>query len=118
MVNVISLPYIFQGLYALCFTQLRYQVSVLNHFLILPETYQYEGPKHSFQTPGFDVPYLYMLLPSHLRQDKRVRLKKPRVLLALVQILLICVFHFKSLVIAQPRSLILSTFLRTVPYKV
>ena len=37
-------------------------------------------------------------------QEKRVRLKKPRVLLALVQILLICVFNLKSFVIVHNRA--------------
>ena len=36
----------------------------------------------------------------------KLRLRKPRVLLAFVQILLTCVFHFKSLVIVMPKYLI------------
>ena len=48
-------------------------------------------------------------------------LKNPSVLLALVQILVILVFHFKSFVIVTctpgrvPRYLMLSTFSNTVP---
>ena len=38
-------------------------------------------------------------LPRHAA---KLRLRKPRVLLAFVQILLTCVFHFKSLVIVMP----------------
>ena len=53
-----------------------------------------------------------------LGQEKRVRLNKLRVLLALVQILLTCVFHFKSFVIVTPRYLTLSKFSRTAPSKV
>ena len=88
-------------------------------FPIQIEAYQDGGPRPSFHTPRLDAPYLYKLLPSHFGgQEKRVRLKKPSVLLALVQILLICVFHFKSFVIVTPRHLILSTFSRTVPSKV
>ena len=41
-----------------------------------------------------------------------------RVLLVLVQTLLTCVFHLKSLVIVTPRYLMLSTFSRLVPSKV
>ena len=54
----------------------------------------------SFNTPGHDAPFLYKLLLSHLGgggrggQENRVRLKNQRVMLALVQILLICAFHF------------------------
>ena len=45
---------------------------------------------------------------------------KPRVLFALVHLLLIhvCIFHFKSCVIVTPRYLMESTFSRTVPSKV
>ena len=82
--------------------------------LILPEAYQYEGPK-----PRIDASYLYKLHPfTFSGQEKRVRLKKQRVLLGLVQILLICIFHFKSFVSVTPRYLILSAFSRTVPSKV
>ena len=45
-------------------------------------------------------------------------LRNPRVLLALVQTLLTCEFHLKSLVIVTPRYLMLSTFSRSVPSKV
>ena len=48
-------------------------------------------------------------------QAYRFRLRKQRVRLALVQILLICVFHLKSFVIVTPSYLILSTFSKTVP---
>ena len=51
-----------------------------------------------------------------LGQEKRFRLKKPRVLLALEHTFLICEFHFKSLAIVTPRYLMLSTFSRTVEY--
>ena len=44
-------------------------------------------------------------------------LRNPRVLLALVQALLICVFHLKSLIIVTPRYLMLSTFSRSAPSK-
>ena len=48
----------------------------------------------------------------------KIRLRKPRVRLALVQILLTCVFHRKSFVIVTPRYLMFSTFSRTVPSRV
>ena len=43
-------------------------------------------------------------------QAYRFRLRKPRVRLALVQILLICVFHLKSFVIVISDPKILDTF--------
>ena len=51
-------------------------------------------------------------------QEYKFLLRNPRVLLALVQTLLTCVFHLKSLVIVTPRYLMLSTFSRSVPSKV
>ena len=45
-------------------------------------------------------------------KENKVRLKNPRVLFALVQILLICVFHLNSFVIVTPRNLMLSTFVK------
>ena len=45
-------------------------------------------------------------------------LRNPRILLALVQTLVTCVFHLKSLVIVTPRYLMLSTSSRSVPSKV
>ena len=45
-------------------------------------------------------------------------LRKPWVLLAFMQMLLTCVFHFKSLEMVMPRYGIFSTLSRTVPSKV
>ena len=51
-------------------------------------------------------------------QEYKFLLRNPRALLALVQTLLTCRFHLKSLVIVTPRYLMLSTFSRSVPSKV
>ena len=51
-------------------------------------------------------------------QEKKFLRKNPSVLLALVQILLIWVFHLRSFVIVTPRYLMLSTFFNTVPSRV
>ena len=53
-----------------------------------------------------------------LGQEYKFLLRNPRVLLALVQTLLICVFHLKSLVIVTPWYLMLSMFSRSVPSKI
>ena len=53
-----------------------------------------------------------------LGQENKFLLKNPSVLLALVQILVIWVFHFKSFVIVTPRYLMLSIFSNTVPSRV
>ena len=44
--------------------------------------------------------------------ENEVRLKIPWVLLALMQMLLICIFHFKYCVIVTQRYLMFSTFAR------
>ena len=51
-------------------------------------------------------------------QEYKFLLWNPRVLLALQQTLLTCVFHLKPLVIVTPSYLMLSTFSRSVPAKV
>ena len=51
-------------------------------------------------------------------QEYKFLLRNPRVLLALVQTLFVCVFHLKSFVIVTPRYLMLSTFSRSIPSKV
>ena len=51
-------------------------------------------------------------------QEYLFLLRNPRVMLALVQTLLTCVFHLKLLVIVTPRYLMLSTFARSVPSNV
>ena len=61
---------------------------------------------------------LYAISLTSLGHDEMLRLKKPRVLFAFVQILPTWVFHLKSFVIATPRYLILFTFSKTVPSNV
>ena len=51
-------------------------------------------------------------------QEYKFLLRNPRVLLALVQTLLSCIFYLKSLVIVTPRYLMLSTFSKSVPSNV
>ena len=64
-------------------------------------------------TPGPGTPILCnLLLLSPWGRNGKFRLKNPRVLLALVQTMLTCVFHLKSFVIVIPRYLMLSTFSR------
>ena len=89
-------------------------------FLILSGELHLGGPKPNCHNPGLGAPILYKLplLPPGGKNFKKFLLRNPRVLLALVQTLLTCVFHIKSLVIVTPRYLILSTFSRSVPSKV
>ena len=95
-------------------------------FLILPWELHLRGPKPNCHNPGLGAPILYklLLLPFNLfnllsrGQEYKFLLRNPRVLLALVQTLLTCVFHLKSLVIVTQRYLMLSTFSRSVPSKV
>ena len=56
-VKVISLPYIFQVLYVLCFTRPRYQVSVyrtIGPLVNLPVTFLYIFSDSSFLTSHYD----------------------------------------------------------------
>ena len=87
--------------------------------LILPGELHLGGPKPNCRNPELGAPILYKLplLPPG-GQEYKFLLRNPRVLLALVQTLLTCVFHLKSLVIVTPRYLMLSTFSRSVPSKV
>ena len=79
----------------------------------------YRDPRPSFHIQGLDAPFPYKLLLSHLGGKGNIYLlKNPRVLLALVHILMIWVFHFKAFAILAPRYLILSTFSNTVPSRV
>ena len=75
------------------------------------------GPKPNCHIPGLGAPircFFYLL--GH---EYKLRLRNQRALLALVQTLLTCVFHLKSFVIVTPpRYLMLSTFSRSVPFKV
>ena len=66
------------------------------------------GPKQYPRT-GRSSP-LYVFSFTSCGQALTFRLRKPRVRLALVQMLLTCVLHRKSFVIVTPRYLILSTF--------
>ena len=90
-------------------------------FLILPGEVHPGGPKPNCHNPGLGAPILYklpLLPPGGKRQEYKFLLRNPRILLALVQTLLTCVLHLKSLVIVTPRYLMLSTFSRSVPSKV
>ena len=68
--------------------------------------------------PGLGAPVLYkLLLWEGGGQGNKFLLKNPSVLLALIQILVIWVFHFESFVIVTPRysmHLMLSAFSNTV----
>ena len=60
-----------------------------------------------FQIPGLDAPVLYKLILSHHGDKKdKFLLKHPWVLLAIEQILVILVFHFKSFVSLLRRGMI------------
>ena len=90
-------------------------------FLILPGELHLGGggPKPNCHNLGLGAPIFYKLpiLPPG-GKNISFSLRNPRVLLALVQTLLTCVFHLKSHVIVTPRYLMLSTFSRLVPSKV
>ena len=74
------------------------------------------GSQSELLYPGLDITVPCM--PSRGRAAK-LHVRKTRVLLAFVQILLIVVLYFKSLlVIAMPRYLTFSTLLSTIPSKV
>ena len=66
-------------------------------FLILPGELHLGGPKPNCHNPGLGAPILYKL--TSWGQEYKFLLRNPRVLLALVQTLLTCLFHLKSLVI-------------------
>ena len=84
-------------------------------FRVRLEAYDPRSPKQNRCIPGLGgLGPLYAARFTACGQAYRFRLRKPRVRLALVQILLICVFHLKSFVIVTPRYLILSTFSNTV----
>ena len=87
-------------------------------FPILPGELHLGGPKPNCHNPGLGSPILYKLPLLPPGGKNMFLLRNPRVLLVLVQTLLTCVFHLKSLVIVTPRYLILSTFSRLVPSKV
>ena len=88
-------------------------------FLILPGELHLGGPEPNCHNLGLGAPILYTCLSfTSWGQEYKFLLRNPRVLLALVQTLLTCVFHLKSLVIVTPRYLMLSTFSRLVPSKV
>ena len=74
------------------------------------------GPKVNYHASGLGAPLYADSLTSCGHADK-LRLRKPRVLLAFLQILLTCVFPFKSLVIVTPRYLTFSKLSRTVSSK-
>ena len=87
-------------------------------FLILPGELHLGGPKPNCHNLGLGAPILYKLPLLPPGGKNKFLLRNPRVLLALVQTLLTCVFHLRSLVIVTPRYLMLSTFSRLIPSKV
>ena len=87
---------------------------ILNFFRFLFEEPYPRVPKHSCHILRANKSPICSLFYI-LRTFTKVHIRKPRVLFALVHMLLICVFHLTSCVIVTPRYLIESTFSRTVP---
>ena len=71
-------------------------------FLIFPGELHLGDPKPNCHNPGLGASILYKLPFTSCGQEYKFFLRNPRVLLALVQTLLTCIVHLKSLVIVTP----------------